>query len=67
MIITKFTEGWVVQTYDTETKKFVSQEFVTGDSIIEAEDEYGRNVDPNLMPYLPFDMAPVPTEEIQSK
>ena len=34
MQITKITFGWVNQVFDTETKKFVSQEFVAGDTVV---------------------------------
>jgi hypothetical protein len=33
MILNKITTGFVIQQYDTETKKFVSQEFIAGDEV----------------------------------
>jgi len=61
MIICKITEGFVVQTFDTETRKFTDQEFVACDDV-----QYERDsepVDADLMqddkgnePYLPFHM-----------
>ena len=65
MIVKKITTGFVIQNYDTETEKFVSQEFIaSGD--VNWEDEEGTNLDPDdfvvkgngTLPYLPFDMVP---------
>lgn len=59
MIINKITEGFVVQTYDTETKKWTAQEFIAGDDCV-YEDETGTPLDSDDMgdpePYLPFEM-----------
>ena len=43
MIIRKITEGYVIQTYDTELGRFVSQEFVAG-AHCEYEDVNGERV-----------------------
>ena len=62
MIVKKITTGFVVQTFDTETKKFLSQDFVAGDEC-DYENEDGDAVDSNLLEvndeevYLPFDMV----------
>ncbi len=56
MIISKVTVGSVVQSYDTEKKEFVEQNFIAGDEV-SWENEVGDMVDqPNDAPYLPFDM-----------
>jgi hypothetical protein len=63
MIIKKVTAGFVIQTFDTETRKYVNQEFIAGD--VSYENAVGDSVDPELMqnitdgtePYLPFDMV----------
>lgn len=55
MILNKITTGFVVQQYDTETKKFVSQEFIAGDEVV--WEESGEQVDsPENNPYLYFHM-----------
>ena len=63
MIIDKITTGAVVQSYDTDTKRWVFQEFVAGDEVIyEIEgdeinhDDFLEAVGENE-PYLPFDMV----------
>ena len=65
MKINKITTGFVIQTFDTETKEYVSQEFVAGDPV-EYETLDGESVDAvevgmqtaeGLEPYLPFDMV----------
>ena len=33
MLINKITVGWVTQTFDTEQKKFMRQEFFAGDQV----------------------------------
>ena len=61
MKINKITTGFVVQVFDTKTKRFVSQEFIAGD---ETSVEYrngetvpdGKVLDANAT-YLPFDMV----------
>lgn len=61
MIIHKITEGHVVQTFDTQLGRFISQAFVASGTC-EYEDEQGRPIDPKELgdpePYLPFDMMP---------
>ena len=62
MLINKITEGWVTQTFDTEQKKFIRQEFFAGDHA-DYEDTQGSAVSSNLLIvdgeelYLPFDMV----------
>jgi hypothetical protein len=61
MKINKITTGFVIQTWDTKKKKWLSQEFVAGDECV-YEDEEGIPVDPEEMgghvePYLPFEMV----------
>jgi hypothetical protein len=55
-IIRKVTEGFVIQDYDTEKKRFVNQEFVAGCDCT-WENEEGDTIDFLKDPYLPFDMA----------
>jgi hypothetical protein len=62
MIINKITVGFVIQKFDTETGKCVSQSFVAGDDV-QYETEEGEPV--NLVQhskkisqsYFPFDMV----------
>ena len=64
MIIRKITTGFVIQTFDTDDWKYVSQMFVAGDTV-DYENVRGDSVSPKLMtsiktgeePYLPFDMV----------
>jgi hypothetical protein len=57
MIINKITTGYVIQTFDTISKKFTNQEFVTGDEC-EWEALDGTPVDdPTDNEYLSFDMV----------
>ena len=61
MKIKKITTGFVVQTYDTEKKEFIEQEFLPLD-YYGFEDEEGKLVDASLfpdddIPYMPFDMV----------
>ena len=61
MIINKITTGFVIQTFNTETKQFVSQEFKAADDVT-WEDENGNSVkspgdDDTAEPYLNFDMV----------
>lgn len=63
MIIQKITQGYVIQTYDTKTKRWIRQEF-TADGHCNYEDDMGNTVDASSMmkqgepePYLPFDMV----------
>lgn len=65
MQISKITTGFVIQVYDTESGKFISQEFVAGDDVV--YESGGESVDGDLIPnYLPFDMVqPTPGELLQ--
>jgi hypothetical protein len=61
MIVNKITHGYVVQTFDTTTKKFTSQEFIVGDDCI-YEDRRGNPIDVVKFPsvgdaYLPYEMV----------
>jgi hypothetical protein len=67
MLVNKITTGFVIQVFDTELKRFVSQEFVAGDDC-QYEDRNGDAVDGKALEagveagvkeaYLPFDMVP---------
>lgn len=48
MLVRKITSGSVVQTFDTESGRFIAQEFVAGEEC-EYEDEDGDSVDPSLL------------------
>jgi hypothetical protein len=61
MQINKITVGFVIQTFDTNTRKYTSQEFIAGDDVQYEQD--GEPVDAKLMeddygnePCLPFSM-----------
>jgi hypothetical protein len=54
-IIRKITYGFVDQQFDTDTGKFISQEFTAGDQV-EFEDRHGEAVD-EISEYLEFDMV----------
>ena len=56
MIVKKITQGWVMQEYDLELKRWVSQEFVASDDV-QWEDEDGEHVDRPSHSYLPFVMV----------
>ena len=63
MLLKKITIGFVVQTFDTDKKEFVKQEFVAGDEC-SYENQDGESVDSDLFvridgkePYLPYDMV----------
>lgn len=45
MLINKITTGFVIQTFDTEKGKYVSQEFVAGDQVDYEEKETGNPMD----------------------
>jgi len=68
MIIIKTTVGWVTQPFDTDTKKFIGQEFVASDDVT-WETESGHSVNPPTIdgetePYLNFEMVqPNPNQE----
>ena len=53
-IINKITHGFVVQQFDSDTCKFVHQEFIAGDEI-EFEDVQGNTIEA-FPEYLEFDM-----------
>lgn len=61
MLINKITDGFVIQVFDTETGKFVSQTFTCADGC-NYEDQAGNTVESSLLEvdgkevYLPFDM-----------
>lgn len=55
MKIFKITTGFVIQTFDTITREFISQEFIAGDQV-DFEDENGNKVD-SFNNYLPFEMV----------
>ena len=54
MIVNKITTGFVIHKFDTETRQFVSQEFIDGDQV-DVEDEYGDPAE-SFDEYLPFEM-----------
>ena len=68
MIYNKITTGFVIQQFDTEKNKYVSQYFIAGDQV-DYEDSQGNSLDLNELgdkgfgpksevePYLPFDMV----------
>jgi hypothetical protein len=57
MIVKKITVGFVVQSYDTNAKKFIEQNFTAGDQV-DWEDEFGDTLsEPATNDYLPFDMV----------
>lgn len=65
MKINKITHGYVIQTWDTESKQWVGQEFVAGNPVEYEEAGTGRVLDPQEVwpdtpePYLPFLMMPM--------
>lgn len=54
MIVNKITTGFVIQKFDTETRQFVSQEFIAGDEV-DVENEHGEPAE-SFDEYLPFEM-----------
>jgi hypothetical protein len=68
MLINKITTGFVIQTFDTEKRQYISQNFVAGDQVdyestdgqTPIEDGFMESVnfgpDAEKEPYLPFDM-----------
>lgn len=64
MIVNKITTGFVIQSFDTRKKRFVSQEFKAGDDCV-YEDRKGNYVDPSVFQvnkngdevYLTYDMV----------
>jgi hypothetical protein len=56
MVVQKVVTGFVIQQFDTDTKKFISQEFVCGDEFY-WEDEMGNPIEgPEETQYLPYEM-----------
>lgn len=55
MIVHKITTGYVIQKFDTETNKFLDQEFIAGDEV-SYENAFGESAD-EFDNYLPFDMV----------
>jgi len=71
MKINKITTGFVIQQFDTDLGRYVSQNFTAGDPV-EYETPEGEPVDPSMMegldgePYLPFDMVqPLALESVR--
>jgi hypothetical protein len=72
MLVNKITVGFVTQVFDTELKRFVSQEFTAGDDVA-YEDKKGEVVESDLVKgkdggeaYLPFHMVqPQPPKDEQ--
>jgi len=59
MIVKKITVGFVTQAFDTDTGKFIDQDFTAGDQV-DWEDEYGNTVDlaeKSYTMYYPFHMV----------
>lgn len=63
MRINKITDGFVIQTWDTELKSWIAQEFVAGTQTEYEQADSGRILDPSDIwpdtdePYLPFLMT----------
>ena len=55
MLINKITIGFVVQRFDTDSKKCVDQVFIAGDTV-DYEDIEGNLIEPIEDLYHPFDM-----------
>lgn len=68
MIVQKITTGFVVQTFDTEQRKFIGQEFVAGDQVeveVNGESIDSSEVEGLDETYLSFDMLQPNTFMIQ--
>ena len=68
MIIKKITVGFVIQSFDTEKGKFISQEFIALDQV-DYEDEKGNIAtwppsNDEGEPYLDFDMVQPKQKEV---
>ncbi len=63
-LIKKITTGFVVQVFDTEKNRFVSQEFVAGDQV-DVENENGEPTENETLDktYLPFEMKQPESDE----
>ncbi len=48
MLVKKITVGFVIQDFDTDAKRFISQDFVAGDEV-DYEDEKGEAVEESLL------------------
>ena len=63
MRINKITPGFVIQTWDTELNRWISQEFVAGEQVEYEHVGSNRTLDPSDIwletpePYLPFLMS----------
>jgi hypothetical protein len=55
MIVKKVTTGFVIQSFDTNTRKYTGQEFIAGDQV-DYETETGHPIE-SFSEYLPFDMV----------
>lgn len=56
MLVKKICEGYVIQTFDTDTKQWVSQEFIASGEV-EYEDENEEPIDAfDDDTYLPYNM-----------
>lgn len=56
MIINKITTGFVVQKFDTDTGRCISQEFIAGDQV-EWENQEGSSIEEDdISLYFPLDM-----------
>jgi uncharacterized protein (DUF608 family) len=70
MKISKITQGYVLQTYDTETGKCKSQEFIAGDEC-EYETEYGEHFDiddsETELEYQPYEMVQPNSDDTYDK
>lgn len=55
MIVKKITTGFVIQSFDTNTRKYTGQEFIAGDQV-DYETETGVPVE-SFSEYLAFDMV----------
>ena len=65
MIIKKITDGYVIQSFDTDKQEWINQRFVAGDQT-DYESENGKIyfhdfldkiIERSTEPYLPFDMV----------
>lgn len=55
MEVNKITMGYVIQTFDTKTKKCIAQSFIAGDQV-EWENEDRETISAKWDLYYPFDM-----------
>ena len=65
MKINKISPGYVIQTWDTESKEWIGQEFVAGEPVEYEQAGTNQMLDPGEIwpgtpePYLPFLMKPL--------